>query len=209
MKAPLIAVFRRHLLVWGFALLLPMPALLGATDSGGIALVYLSLGAALLAGEIFRPAGVAESSALGRVKFIALAIYTSANAAIFSVLGSLTEVRSNIPLPLLATLSTIPSVGLVPWLTIRCGKPYVAIVLVGVAALGIKLAACVAARIVYGPDFIALGYVADDWRTAKLMISIFWGGMSVLSIAGLIGSSRSIARHEETAERAASADSAL
>ena len=53
----------------------------------------------------------------------------------------------------------------------------------------IKIVACGVARIVYGPDFIALGYVAGDWQTAKLMISIMWTGTVAVSILGLVACS--------------------
>ena len=36
--------------------------------------------------------------------------------------------------------------------------------------LATKLAACIVARIVYGPDYIAQGYVSADWRAAKLVL---------------------------------------
>jgi hypothetical protein len=51
-----------------------------------------------------------------------------------------------------------------------------------------KLAACVAARVAYGPGFIEQGYVAADWRTAKLMISLFWGQVVAMSaVAAAMG----------------------
>src|SRR5581483_7926826 len=94
MNSPVATLLRRHLIVWGFALLLPLPVLLGVSESGGIALVYLALGVALLAGEIFRPTGGAESPTTRQTKYIALAIGGSANAVVFSFLAILTEARS-------------------------------------------------------------------------------------------------------------------
>ena len=46
-----------------------------------------------------------------------------------------------------------------------------------------KLIGCVLARIVYGPNILADGYIAGDWHTAKLMISTFWA----LNIAMALG----------------------
>lgn len=193
------AILRRHLLPWGFALLLPMPVLLGAADSGvvTIAVVYLAVGAALLAGEIFRPRGIPEPRSGRRAKFVALTLASGINVVVFALLGLSAGVPSNLPLPLLAALSVLPAIGLVPWLTLRWGQPYVALVLAGCAALLVKLAACVVARIAYGPDFIELGYVADDWRTAKLMISLFWSGVVALSLAGFVATARSATQRDE------------
>jgi hypothetical protein len=50
----------------------------------------------------------------------------------------------------------------------------------------IKLAACVVARLTYGPDYIALGYVSADWNSAKLMISLMWSGTVLVSVIAAI-----------------------
>jgi len=108
--------------------------------------------------------------------------------------GSFAGVQSNIPLPILAVLGIAPSFGLVPWLTLRLRQPYAAIVLGAFAVALIKLAACVVARIVYGPDYIAQGYVSADWRTAKLMISLMWLGTLFVSGFALLACRRRFAR---------------
>src|SRR5205814_8365427 len=64
--------------------------------------------------------------------------------------------------------------GIVPYLTMRLGKPFAAVVLAAFIVGLIKIASCVVVRIVYGPDALADGYMAGDWQTAKLMISLFW-----------------------------------
>ncbi|HZN69387.1 MAG TPA: hypothetical protein VFB66_29195, partial [Tepidisphaeraceae bacterium] len=58
--------------------------------------------------------------------------------------------------------------------------------------LAAKLAACVVARIVYGPDYIAQGYVAADWRSAKLMISLFWTYSTLLSLVLFVADYRAL-----------------
>jgi hypothetical protein len=57
-------------------------------------------------------------------------------------------------------------------------------------ALAAKLAGCVVARVVYGPGFLEQGSVAGDWNTARLMITIFWGLTTALSLSGLADSYR-------------------
>jgi hypothetical protein len=56
--------------------------------------------------------------------------------------------------------------------------------LAAVLLLAAKLAACVAARVAYGPGILEQGYVAADWRRATLMISLFWGHATLMSVAG-------------------------
>jgi hypothetical protein len=188
----LVAELRRLWIPFGFAVLLPMPLLLGVADAAGVdmAIVYLALGVAWLASEAFREGGEPLTFARWKMRMIALSIFAAADALIFTILGGSAGMKSNIPLVVLSVLGVTPALGLVPWLTLRLGQPHCAIVL-GASIVGaIKIAACGVARIVYGPDFITLGYVAGDWQTAKLMISVMWAGTVAVSILGLIACSR-------------------
>lgn len=187
---------RRLLFPWSFALLLPMPMLMAGAEqpNSGIAVIYLALGAAWLATEAFHPFHPPASLAQWRNRMGALLLYLAVNALVFSLFGSFAGVQSNIPLPILAALGIAPSLGLVPWLTLRLRQPYAAIVLGAFAVALIKLAACVVARIVYGPDYIAQGYVSADWRTAKLMISLMWLGTLLVSGIALVACHRRFTR---------------
>src|SRR4029079_17088242 len=92
-------------------------------------------------------------------------------------------VQSNLPFSLHALFAVLPSIALVPWMTLRIGEPFKAIVLSALVVLLAKLSACVVARLCYGPDYIEHGYVAADWRTAKLMISLTWTSITAISAA--------------------------
>ena len=182
---------RRLLMPWSFALLLPMPMLIAGDDrNSDIATLYLALGAAWLATEAFRPGHEPRSAVQWRRRFYALLVYLVINAGLFSLLGWSASVQSNIPLPILAALGIAPSLGLMPWLTLRLRQPYAAIVLGALTVGLIKFAACVVARIIYGPDFIAQGYVSADWQTAKLMISLMWAGTLLVSGIALLACHR-------------------
>ena len=186
----LVAELRRLFMPWGFALLLPMPMLLGV-DTGVVdmAVVYLALGTAWVAAEAFREDGKPLTFSRWKTRMMALSICVALDALIFTFLGISAGVKSNILLPVLAALGVSPALGLVPWLTLRLHQPYCAVVLGALIVGTIKIVACGVARIVYGPDFIALGYVAGDWQTAKLMISIMWTGTVAVSILGLVACS--------------------
>ena len=69
----------------------------------------------------------------------------------------------------------------------------VAIVLGALTVGLIKIGACVVARLVYGPDYIAQGYVSADWQTAKLMISLMWTGTLLISVFALVACHRRFA----------------
>ena len=118
------------------------------------------------------------------------------NAVVFAVLGLAADVKSNIPLPIMAAFGISPALGLVPWLTLRLRQPYGAIVL-GAMIVGVtKIASCVVVRIVYGPNALADGFMAADWRTAKLMISLMWSGTLFVSALALVACHRRFAKQQ-------------
>jgi hypothetical protein len=184
--------FRELLMPWGFALLLPMPMLLASSDSrrSDVATLYLALGAAWLAAEAFNAERRPKTLGQWRVRMFTLAVCLTINAGVFTALGWAAGVEGNIPLPILAALGIAPALGLVPWLTLRLNQPYAAIILAGLTVGVMKIAGCVVARVVYGLDFASRGYIAADWHTARLMISIMWGGTLVASLAALCASRR-------------------
>ena len=189
------ADLRRLLMPWGFALLLPVPVLLAGADSNGadVGTLYLALGGAWLGTETFRPGSEPTTVAAWRTRISALVICLAVNALVFTILGLAADVKSNIPLPIMAAFGISPALGLVPWLTLRLRQPYGAIVLGAMIVGAIKIAACVVARIVYGPDYIAQGYVSADWRTAKLMSSLMWAGTLFVSALWLVACHRRFA----------------
>jgi hypothetical protein len=173
---------------WGAAALLPLPVLLATTPAtnADVACLYLGVATAWLATEIFAAGGLPQSPREWRTKILAIIIAVLTNAALFIALGICVGVKSHFPFPLMASLSTVPAMGLIPFLMNRIRHPMTTILLAALIALSAKLAACVVARITYGADYIARGYVAGDWRSAKLMISTFWIFTTTLSLGLLI-----------------------
>ena len=195
---------RRWLLPWAIALLLPLPALLfkpgGEAD---VPLVYLGIGAAWFTAEAFRPGAAPASWSEWRTRMIGLAIGCGLNVGIFVTLGSTVGTKSAIPFGLLAALSVVPALGLVPWLTLRSGSPAGGILLAVTTVAALKLLACVLARVVYGPNFIERGYVAADWHTAKLMITTFWISTVAVSCLGAVATARRCAATNQPGKRVA------
>jgi hypothetical protein len=181
-------LLRQLAMTWTAAACLPLPALLmtNPATNAEVACLYLGLASAWLATEILRFNGYPESRATWLVKTIAICIALVVNATIFVAFGTMVSVRSNLPFPLLATFAVIPSIGLVSWMTLRLRDPFNAMVLSAFILLAAKLSACVVARFVYGPDFMEHGYVAADWRTAKLMISLTWSSITTISFGLLV-----------------------
>jgi hypothetical protein len=168
---------------WFVAACLPIPALvmLNPATNADVSCLYLGLASAWLATQILGFGDYPDSRPAWLAKTFAIWLALATNAALFIAIGQLLSVRSNLPFPLLALFAVIPSVGLVPWMTLRLGEPFKALVLSALVLLACKLAACVVARMVYGPDYIEHGYVAGDWRTAKLMISLTWSSITAIS----------------------------
>lgn len=167
---------RAMMMNWALAGLLPLPILVAMDPAhcAEMACLYVGLASAWLATEIDRVGEAPHSPAARRAKFLAILIAVATNVAVFVAFGLAVGVRTYFPFPLMAVLSAIPAIGLVPWLSRRMRDRHAAILVACFVVGGCKLAGCFVARIVYGPNYIAMGYVADDWRTAKLMISLLW-----------------------------------
>jgi hypothetical protein len=193
-----LAILRQLFFAWAFAALLPLPVLLAtnpASDSD-IKCLYLGVAAAWFATEVFRPNGAPMSPELWRDKMLALLIAVAINVSLFILLGLSTGVQSNIPFPLKAAFSAVPALGVMPWLSQRVKQQYVAIFLGVTMITAAKLLGCIVARLVYGPNYLEEGYASGDWRTAKLMISLFWAFTISLS-AGLLWQSYRVAQRAE------------
>ncbi len=170
------------------AAILPLPVLVAIDPaiSADIACLYLGLACAWLATEFHRSFGVPDSSETWRARMLALITAVGMNVALFVGFGLAAGVTTHFPFPLMATLSALPAVGMLPWLLRRMPtRPFVAVLAAGILVGSCKLAGCVVARVVYGPDYIAQGYVSADWRTAKLMISLLWTLSTTISLTML------------------------
>jgi len=167
-----------------------------ATENSDYPLMCLGLGCALLAARAFGrafPPGEPDTSAPEQawtIRMSAVSITTLAAAAGFSLVSADFRAPSGLPIPLLAVLTVTPALGIVPFLAMRTGKPFAAVVLAAFIVGLIKIASCVVVRIVYGPDALADGYMAGDWQTAKLMISLFWIGTVIVSVVSAVACRR-------------------
>ena len=185
--------------VWAVGAFLPLPAL-ALTDparSADLACLYLGISNALLATEFHRSWGLPRSVHSWRDRTLAITIAILSNAALFIVFGSVTGVQTHFPFPLMAVLSVIPAIGIMPWMLRRVSQPpCAAIVLTGFLVGACKIAGCIVARVIYGPDALALGYMAADWRTAKLMLTVLWTLSTLLSLGLLLADHRYFARRD-------------
>ena len=198
-KPSVASMLRSMMETWAFAAFLPLPALVAIdpAHSADIACIYLGVINAWLVAEYHRVWGTPGSVACWWARARALAVTIGVNVAVFVGFGVAADVQTNFPFPLMAALSAIPAFGVMPWmLRTLPQRPYAAIVFGGFIIFACKLAGCVVARLVYGPDYISHGYVAADWRTAKLMITLLWLFSILLSLALLMVDYRCCARKE-------------
>ena len=171
--------------MWAFSAFLPLPVLVAIDPvrSADISCIYLGIINAWLVAEYHRAWGVPDSAASWRVRLLAITTAISVNVALFVGFGLAAGVQTNFPFPLMAVLSVIPVIGIMPWIQRMASQhPYAAILFSGFLVFACKLASCVVTRFFYGPDYMAQGYVAADWRTAKLMITLFWSFSTLLSL---------------------------
>lgn len=177
--------------VWAIAAFLPLPVLVTSTNAD-VSCLYLGIMNAWLVAEFHRTCGLPITVSSWHIRALTTCLAVFANALLFIAFGLSGDVVTYFPFPLMALLSAIPALGIVPWILRRIPeRPYAAIILGGFLVFTCKLAACVVARFVYGPDYVEQGYVAGDWRTAKLMITLFWSFSTLLSLALLYADYRS------------------
>jgi hypothetical protein len=189
---------------WASAAALPLPVLVAVDParSADISCLYLGLASGWLVVEFYRSEGPPDSLASWRARTLAIATAVAVNVALFVSFGVAADVQTRFPFPLMAALSAIPAVGIVPWVLRRVRHPYASIILAAALVLAAKLAACVAARVVYGADYVD-SHVAADWRSAKLMISLFWSFSTLLSLGLLVADYRSYIRRIESSKKGA------
>lgn len=160
------------------------PGSAGSTPQYASGLVGSSLGA-LEAVEMKDP-WVARMTPLVALEIVA--------ALVFVLFGVVPRADSGLPISMLAFFTLAPGLGIVPYLTLRIRRPFAAVVFTAFIVASIKLASCVAVRFVYGPTALEDGYMAGDWQTAKLMISLFWIGTLALSVVLAVACRRLLLR---------------
>jgi len=177
---------RSMLLTSVVAAALPLPLLVATNvaKSADISCVYLGLATAWLVIEFYRSIGIPDSLNAWRIRMLAIATAVLCNVTLFAAFGIAAGVQTRFPFPLMALLSSIPAIGIMPWMLRRVRNPFASIVLGAGLMLLAKLAACTITAIVYGDEY-AGRHVAADWRTAKLMISLYWIFSTLLSVGFL------------------------
>lgn len=172
-----------------------VPLLLVALGSPAeVSCIGLGLSCAWTAESIFRTGGLPTSRVAWAQKMRLAWMLIGGMLALTVALGFAVGTRTSLPFPIMAFVSAMPAAGMVPWLTLRVPPRYGPIVFGAMIVFLSKLAGCVAARVVYGPSFQELGYVAGDWNKAPLMISVTWGLSTSVSLWMIWSDSRRMSR---------------
>jgi hypothetical protein len=179
----------------GFSILLMAPAALKVGGEGNMdmACAYLGLSSAWLATDILKHGGLPTSRPQWLSKMALIALAAGINVVLFSVFAASAGLEAQLPYWLEGGLTTLCAVGLVQWTFLRLRNTPESIILAALIVFSAKIVACVAARLVYGPQFIKQGFVSSDWQTAKLMINTFWVLASAFSLAALLASYMALA----------------
>lgn len=182
-------------IIWGHwlaAACLPVPFLIAVNpvDRGETGCIYFGIACAYLAITVMRAGGLPASTSEWWSRMGSIAIACVVDLAVFILTGIAFHVKTNLSFPIMAGLSAVPAIGLVPWLMLRLRKPLPAMVFGAVLVLCAKLFGCVVARFYYGAQYDEQTHVANDWTTAKLMICVFWAGVILESLAALIAAHR-------------------
>jgi hypothetical protein len=176
---------------WAVLVLLPVPVATFWNVGAGrdFTYSYLFLACALLTAEQFgRPAAVgAGIRPTGRTirdwraKMTALVLAVVGAAGVLTTFVWAMTGQIDATIPLFAVLAVLPAVGCVPFVAIKTGQPYLAVLFAIVLLTAIKLAGCLVVVLIYGWNSQAEGRLTLPWERPNLLVWLCLGGASVSS----------------------------
>lgn len=194
MRQMFLAELRSLLSAWFVCLLLPLPAIFWQAEEGrSLALNCFFVGCTTVVAYSFRRELTAHAitptpeqpslppPAWG-MKMLALALVLFAASVAFSaLLLSLNDSHDYAAL-LVALTALVPSLCLVPYLTLLTRKPFAAVVFTIFLVGCMKLLGGLVVRVVYGPYSVEEGHTRMPWTDPNLMVWVFWIATAALSI---------------------------
>lgn len=195
MKDVVRAELRSLVPAWFVCILLPLPAILfwKAEDGRSLALGCFFIGCTAVAAfsfwrELSLPGAAptldkpARIQPAWRVKMLALALALFAAFVAFSAsLLSLND-SQDFAAVLVALTALVPSLCVVPYLTLLTRKPFAAVVFALFLVACMKLLAGLVVRLAYGPYSVEEGHTTMPWTDPNLMVWAFWTATAVLSV---------------------------
>lgn len=185
---------RAILPVWAVALLLPIPMVTFWQEGPGrdFAYAYLFLGCSIMTAERFRrpfDGGLEHqltshgTLGLWRARMLALALATASAVCVFTAFAWAITGQVDELVPLFANQAVLPSLGCVPFVALRVGNPYSAVLFTCVLLAAVKLAGCVVVVIVYGWNAQVAGHLSLPWEQPNLLVWLCLGGSLACSAA--------------------------
>jgi hypothetical protein len=186
--------FRALLPTLAFALLLPVPAVMFWEDgaSRAFAFAYLFLGCGFMSAERFSgqqpvfdynsiPSSSRFNRTLWRSKMAALALASLIAVIVFCVVWFAFSGTIDSGVPIIALLSVMPALFLVPCFALRTRHTFTAVLLSALLLASIKIIGCVVVRFVYGPNALENGYMVMEWDASNLLVALCIAGMIAYS----------------------------
>jgi hypothetical protein len=118
-----------------------------------------------------------------RIKMLALALALMAAFVLFSTLLLSFNDSHDVAALLVALTTLVPSLCLVPYLTLLTRKPYAAVVFTIFLVGCMKLLGGIVVRVVYGPYSVEEGHTTMPWTDPNLLVWVFWIATAILSVA--------------------------
>lgn len=183
----------RHLWrVWLVGILVPLPAIAFWRSSEGrtLALGLFFVGCASLVASAFRRENVPEAAdnvidarQAWRKRMVTLTVTLFSAFLIFSLLLLTLAGAHDFVAVLLAGLLLLPSLCIVPQLTLMTGKPLAGVVFTLLAVFGMKLLGCIVVVLVYGWDASEHGHTTMPWTQPNLLVWLFWSFSGILCLS--------------------------
>jgi hypothetical protein len=181
MRQGLLAELRSLLPAWVVCLAVPLPAVLlwRSSDGRAFALGCFFIGCASLVAWSFSRAE--DRRGPWREKMLALGLALLAALVVLSLLCLGLNDARDYDVPLVALTILVPSLGMVPYLTLLTRKPLAAVVFTVALVACMKLLGGTVVVLVYGWDATLHGHTRMPWTNPNLLVWVFWTATALCS----------------------------
>ena len=176
---------------WLGCVLLPLPAMLlwRSDDGRAMTLLLFSIGCASLVAYAFRhdvesrtPDALERREQIWRKRMLTVGMALFLAFVAFTVESLTLSDAHDLVAVFLAFLVLIPSICVVPFLTLATRRPVAAVVFALFIVFCMKLLGCIVVVLVYGWNASQLGHTNMPWTHPNLLVWLFWFNTGVLSL---------------------------
>ena len=181
MMGTLRSELRAVLPAWCICTLIPLPAIILWRFLNGEPVAHFCFFACCmsLVASRFRPKVISQQPPHWHVKMLVIGVALVSSAIVFSQLWLGLADRQDFVTPFIAFQAIIPSLCVVPYVTLLARKPVSAVILSAFLVGCMKMVAGIVVNLRYGWNY---DHHELPWTEPNLMLSAFWVATAILSV---------------------------